>query len=357
MKKNDLFVMAAYAVVLASLIALVGTVSDFFAEAVFLGEKRDSFINSFIRMLIAQAVYISFAWLVVRALNRRLSWVRHTLLRISAEVGAVLGLSALLVLFAGIMGSLTRPDVTPEDFGRFLMVVSMTSFLMGLIAFGFTEVWFRIVEIQQLEKNIVQLEHKITLSQFEALRQQLNPHFLFNSLNTLASLIYVDVAKADAFIQEFAEVYRYVLRLTNTPTVTVREELDFLHSYLFLLRIRFNDNLQFTEAVDPGLYQGNIPPLTLQLLIENAIKHNEVSDQRPLHIQLESEGDQLVVRNNVQLRQDVRASNGLGWKNLRERYALMGAPIPSYTHQADAFTARVPVILDRHDLQRADRRG
>jgi len=351
---KNFFVLAIYSVVFATLISLVGMVSDLVSEAVFFGDQKEPFWTGFFRMLAIQMIFITAAYFLVGYLNKRVSWTRQTLLRISIEVMAVLVMGAMMVAIAGISAN-NLENVTQEEVGRFLMVVSMTSFLMGLLAFSFIEVWFRIKENRRLELNIAQLEQRITMSQYQALRQQLNPHFLFNSLNTLASLIYVDVEKADAFIQEFAEVYRYVLRLNHAPTVTVRDELDFLHSYLFLLRIRFNDNLVYQETVDPAMFNGRIPPLTLQLLIENAIKHNEVSAENPLQIHVETKGKELVVRNNVQLRQDVPHRNGYGWQNLRERYQLMGEREPGYEQTDAEFVARVPIIMEKNELQRTDR--
>ena len=312
---KNIYVLFIYAIVLASLIALVGTVSDLVAEAVFFGERRDNIFTAFLRMFVIQFFLVSMAYNLVKLFNKRFSWTRKPLSRISVEVGFVILFASILVLVARFGAQTFRPVLLEGDLGRFLMMVSMSSFMMGLLAFSFVEVWFRTKENMRLESNIAQLEHKITESQYQALRQQLNPHFLFNSLNTLASLVYIDAEKADAFIQEFAEVYRYVLRLTNEPTVSVQQELDFLNSYLFLQRIRFNDNLHFDDQLEDFLLQGRIPPLTLQLLIENAIKHNEVSPDHPLRITLENDGWTLLVRNNVKLRKDQIHSNGYGWKN------------------------------------------
>ena len=179
---------------------------------------------------------------------------------------------------------------------------------------------------------------------YEMLRNQVNPHFLFNSLNTLASLVYENPDQAAAFVRQMARVYRYVLENREREWVTISEELEFLESYLFLVRIRFAEGLQVDIDVPDAQRRCGIAPISLQLLLENAIKHNIVSATRPLHITLTIENDYLVVSNNLQLKTMPEPSTSTGLDNIKNRYAYLTTKpveiLPTETH----FTVRLPLV-------------
>jgi len=177
------------------------------------------------------------------------------------------------------------------------------------------------------------LKKETSEAQYEALRKQINPHFLFNSFNVLSSIIETDEKLAVHFVEQLSKVYRYLLKTQDLKTVPLEEELDFIESYIFLLRIRFGDNLQFEKKILAS--DNNIPPSTLQLLIENAIKHNEVSKQNPLTIQLERSNGVLIVKNNKNPKQRKEPSEMVGLANIRKRYQLLGA-VPPIIEDTDA---------------------
>lgn len=193
------------------------------------------------------------------------------------------------------------------------------------------------VEAERLQKENSQ-------AQLESLRSQVSPHFLFNSLNALQSLIDTDPAKAKEFTQELSKVYRYVLEHKDDMVVTVREELDFIHSFIYLNRIRFGENLQFSTHIDAISLNKYIPPLTLQILIENAIKHNIISTDKPLHISVKDNADHLIVQNDLQLRTEKIESTGIGLKNLKERYKLIYNTEPTFTVVNAQYIASVPLM-------------
>lgn len=178
------------------------------------------------------------------------------------------------------------------------------------------------------EKRDIVLENELLKrenlnAQHEALKQQVNPHFLFNSLTTLKSLTKYDPKQAVDFIGELAAVYRYMLQHQDKNIVTVGEELDFMRSYLYLLRIRFGEAI-CTEITVPEMALGHaMPPNTLQLLVENAVKHNGFSLKRPLYISIFMAGDYLTVKNNLQLKPAEPASSQLGLNNISRRYVLL----------------------------------
>lgn len=173
------------------------------------------------------------------------------------------------------------------------------------------------VEKEQLLKENMQ-------SQLESLKSQVNPHFFFNSLNTLAYLIPEDADKAVNFVQKLSKAYRYILEIRDRQWVALREELDFLDSYNCLLKERFGSNLAVRLDVPDRLLDSQVVPLSLQMLFENAIKHNIVSSQHPLLIEVFVEKDDwLVVRNNFQPKKQEMPSTKLGLENIRKRYQLV----------------------------------
>lgn len=188
------------------------------------------------------------------------------------------------------------------------------------------------------------LEKENIASRFEALKNQINPHFLFNCLNTLSSLVHEDADKSETFIEEFSKIYRYVLDNRDRLAVSLRQESAFIQSFLFLQKIRFGDNLSVDLKIDATKMDRVIPTLSLQLLVENAIKHNKVTKAAPLHIGIFDEEDYLVVKNNLQLRSHNGNSTGIGLKNLKERYAVMTDYTPEFFTTKDEYIAKIPLI-------------
>ena len=186
------------------------------------------------------------------------------------------------------------------------------------------------------------LKKETSEAQYEALRKQINPHFLFNSFNVLSSVIETDQKLAVHFVEQLSKVYRYLLKTQDLKVVPLEEELDFIESYIFLLRIRFGDNLQFEKNI--SALENNIPPSTLQLLIENAIKHNEVSKQNPLTILLERSNGTLIVKNNKNPKAKKEASEMVGLANIKKRYQLLGAIPPAIEDNAEEYIVKLSLI-------------
>ncbi|GAB3491379.1 histidine kinase [Spirosoma knui] len=217
------------------------------------------------------------------------------------------------------------------------------------------EVLFFIQRTRKYQKRLKEAEHEqeklrtVSLqSQLDALKQQVNPHFLFNSLNVLDSLIEDDPAQARVFLDELSTVYRYLLRSNDQHLTDLGTELDFIHSYFHLLKTRHGDGLRLAIAVDDRLQTYQLPPLTLQLLVENAVKHNIVLPEQPLCIAISTNGQsQLQVRNNLQ-RKTVRvASNGIGLTNIFAKYRMLNQPAPIIRESDGQFVVTLPLIVER----------
>lgn len=192
----------------------------------------------------------------------------------------------------------------------------------------------------EIKLNMIQKEKAIY--QFEALKNQINPHFLFNSLNVLSSLAYQDVKKTNLFAKNLSNVYRYLLTTHERQTVTLKEELLFVDSYLYLEQIRFGDTLQIIIENDERYQNRNIIPASVQILVENAIKHNISTSKSPLVIHILVNDNGVVVSNNLQPRSYV-IKNEIGLKNLKKQYSLYYKKIICKKTATD-FIVEIPFI-------------
>jgi two-component system LytT family sensor kinase len=216
--------------------------------------------------------------------------------------------------------------------------------LYSLIIIFFLELIFYFRQWNRAFAEAAELKQKTTESQLESLRNQVSPHFLFNSLNSLSSLIPVSPAKAVSFVQNMAAVYRYLLQAEDKNLITVSEEVKFLQSYLHLLHTRFGSAMHCQIDLDTTGQQCLIPPFTLQLLVENAVKHNVVSAEHPLHIQLYNTTQRLVISNNIQKRTTPVPSTGIGLVNIISKYELLTQAEVEISETADEFIVSLPLL-------------
>ena len=193
-----------------------------------------------------------------------------------------------------------------------------------------------------------QLQSANTRSQLEALQSQLDPHFLFNSLNTLSALIEPENEAAQDFVEQLSDVYRYVLLARDQTTVPLSEELAFVETYLALHKARFRDNLRVQWQVPPATQAARVAPLSVQLLVENALKHNVASREHPLELQLTADPatGYFTVRNTLRPRTaGLAPGTGTGLRNVRHRYELLQAPQPvAVTQEAGWFQVQLPLL-------------
>ena len=187
-------------------------------------------------------------------------------------------------------------------------------------------------------------ERELLRSQFETLRNQVNPHFLFNSFNTLIALIDIDKQEATDYVERLSDYFRHILQNRDKELIPLSEELDQARTYLFLQKKRFGENLQLDVRVEEQVLHSQIPPMTLQILMENAIKHNVISSEKVLKIELFNEALKLVVRNNFQEKKNKEMSTGVGLKNVRERYQILGGNDISVNHKNGYFWVELPLI-------------
>jgi two-component system, LytTR family, sensor kinase len=208
---------------------------------------------------------------------------------------------------------------------------------------------------QELQKNKVK-EQKIIAgtasAKFDALKNQLDPHFLFNSLNVLTSLIEENTDNAQKFTTSLSKVYRYVLEQKNKDLVTVDEELEFAKTYMSLLKMRFEDSIIFDIPEKASNPESKVVPLSLQLLLENAVKHNIVTVNKPLHIKVYERNGTLVVENNLQPKQIIKKSSGVGLSNIMQRYQLLTNKKVNINKEANRFAVEIPMLTKQIKIMR-----
>jgi hypothetical protein len=193
-------------------------------------------------------------------------------------------------------------------------------------------------ELERFKKESIEFK-------FEMLKNQVNPHFLFNSLNTLSSLIFANQETAAQFVRQLAKVYRYVLENRERELITMAEEMTCLESYRYLVEMRFAPNLKFEIDVPAAYKEMRIVPMTLQMLIENAIKHNIVSKNKPLTVRITATPDKFIhIANNFQPKTTKEYSSGLGLKNIVSRYGFLTDRPLEVTETATEFKVKVPLI-------------
>ncbi len=317
-----------------------------------------------------QTVYNLIFWTLAWATHRWLNYLLSPTDKQATWPGwhrCTAGLLGLPVLLAGVIGSryLIEQVLFPAwfGFGNYGDETSITYYLTD----NLYQLWPALVTAGVLkliedrlafQRERAELLSQRTVMELAYLKAQVNPHFLFNSLNSLSALIGIDPARAEVFVDQLATVYRYLLQsnrsgpdavahanLTASGLATAADELAFIRSYSYLLQTRFGDGFTLCIDVESAYLGYQLPALTLQLLVENAIKHNVASVRKPLRVEILSlPGAKLQVRNNLQRKQTGVLSNGIGLSNIQTKYSMLGQPAPIIQADAAHFTVVVPLI-------------
>jgi hypothetical protein len=298
-----------------------------------------------IMITIASFVVVAITWELLRCINRFLDKhmpfekdVTHRVV-IQLFLGGIVGLIVRFGIY--FFGEPRLPFKLDELFLAatwFLYLFFPTAINLGFFTFYFLHRWKdSLVNAERLEKE----KSKV---QFDNLKNQLNPHFLFNALTSLNSLIFEDQALASRFLQQLSKVYRYVLQHKDKTLVNLQTELDFIDHYVSLLTTRFRTALNISFRIDESAKELSIVPVTLQILIENALKHNVIDNDKPLALTITSEDHYLVVRNNVQLKRRVEESNKQGLENLKSLYHYLTDRPIMIEDDGMFFSVRIPLL-------------
>ncbi|MBC3847202.1 histidine kinase [Winogradskyella echinorum] len=273
----------------------------------------------------------------------------------------VLGSTVVTLITIFILRVFVEVVIFGESFDHFVTHQSWSGYSFGLwVTLTIVTVFYVIYFYNRYQKNKIK-EQKVIAgaasAKFDALKNQLDPHFLFNSLNVLTSLIEENPDAAQKFTTSLSKVYRYVLEQKNKELVTVDEELKFARTYMSLLKTRFEDSIIFEIPDKASNPESRVVPLSLQLLLENAVKHNMVTSSKPLHIKIYEDKGHLVVMNNLQPKQIVKKSSGVGLENIKQRYSLLSDRKVIINQRAKDFAVAIPMLTKQVSIMRTTRKS
>ncbi|PZR29634.1 MAG: histidine kinase [Citrobacter freundii] len=277
------------------------------------------------------------------SLRTYFDWINKPLQKVMVLVLSVVfyTVPVSVLLLVGWYELFTREPVNWE-------IVSQATLIILIAVIFITHVYETVILVKQSESDMIraeQLERAKAEAELEALKNQIDPHFIFNSLNTLSHLIEEKPARAKQFNDTLADVYRYILQNKARDLILLRDELGFLESYFLLLNIRFEKAVRLEKMIDEAAPEHYLlPPICLQLLAENAIKHNEFSEDRPLVVSIRLENDELIVRNELRRKQLRKPSSKIGLNNLKERYKLITGKDIGISDENGEFIVRLPVL-------------
>lgn len=302
---------------------------------------------NFFQWSILSVLITFFSWVISRRFGNYLwlkfPWDKNPLLHISVVLAYIFTTTAAIILLVYSISLIVdgiKPNYWAEHKTFHLIVLLVFIFTVTLHEATFLfYLWKReLTRTAVLEKENIQ-------SKFDALKNHVNPHFLFNSLGTLSSLINTNQEKAIRYVNEFSKIYRYFLDVNNNDLATIGEEIEFINSYIFLQQIRYTDGFSFENSIDPKYYNNFLLPLTLQLLVENALKHNISSIKSPLHIKVfvDENKQAIVVQNNYQPRKLANTTK-TGLINLEQRYLNFVGKTISYQQNEYFFTVEIPIL-------------
>lgn len=276
------------------------------------------------------------SWYAAKAPKQRLSYRR---LFVTLGVGIV-------VMFA--LAWIQQLILSHINFGPVMLMIEVRGLLINLVCYMFLHLLQQNYENRHVTMQLEQMKNDNLAAQYELLKQQVNPHFLFNSLNTLKAMVENGEPEAVDFILKLSNFYRYTLESRKMDLIKVKEEMDIVRAFLYLQNARFEGGFTFTDTLDEAIQQTLIPPFTLQLLIENCLKHNIVSREKPLHIRLYNEGDKIVLENPIQLKSGDHHSMGVGLENINLRYRHLLDKQVDITNDTAIFQIKLPLIYEYH---------
>lgn len=284
-------------------------------------------------------------------LDSKFSWTDETRKRTIAAIVGTLVMNIALVYFCNYLNFIVIQGKNPEKFFNGEMNFINWFFINFAImisaighARGFMAAWKNSTKKEVVEQKLIA---KSANAQFESLKNQLDPHFLFNSLNVLDSLIEENPVQAQRFTNSMSKIYRYVLEQKDKELVSVEEEIDFAKTYCELLKTRFEDAVTFEFKISEEDKKGFVVPLSLQLLLENSIKHNFATSSKPLNIKIFTEKGNLIIENNLQTRELPNTSTGVGLANIVSRYNLLTERNVFIEKSEAFFRVKLPILTEK----------
>lgn len=293
-------------------------------------------LTALIGIIIGYGCYIT-----TKLLDKSIPWKKQVGTRLLLGIIAhfIVAFSLFLILFylyslpEGIVANYQSVFI---KLGILLFIITIIYQIIYFALYSYYS--YATIQVEEIKQERKQVE-----LQLNALKSQLSPHFLFNGLNTISSLIYKDDTRAKLFIRKLAKMYDYTLKSYHSKLITIREELDFVSSYIYLVETRFENKFRCEISISDDLLETKIPPLTLQMLIENAVKHNTMSNEEPLSIHITSDQKYITIQNNITSIPFKVNSFKIGLKNISSRYLLLHGEGIIITN-GNNFIVKIPII-------------
>jgi len=334
----------------------VSLATSMFFFFVFTNERN---IENFILTILISFIYsfvLGFGnWGINDFLNKKFPWSEATTKRAVISIISILIANIILVYFCNYLNFVViqKAATTEEYFSGKYNFINWFTINIALLISAFLHAKSFMEELKKTSKKEVVEQKLIARSanaQFESLKNQLDPHFLFNSLNVLSSLIDENPKQAQKFTASMSKIYRYVLEQKDKELVTVEDEIEFAKTYCELLKTRFEDSVDFEFNISNEDLKLFVVPLSLQLLLENCIKHNFATSSKPLIIKVFSENDTLCIENNLQVREQMKESAGIGLANIVQRYSLLTKRNVFIEKSEDYFKVKLPMLLSKPNV-------
>lgn len=281
-------------------------------------------------------------------LDNKFDWIKETKKRVAiGTISNIIYLSLIIILIdifiieiieKGNLSDLLLPYRIWKNVLMFIIAVGISTFYH---AKSFMIEWkSSIMRQKELEKENI-------ASQYEALKSQTDPHFFFNSLNILSSLIDEDPKLSKKFIKELANIYRYILEQRNNEICIINDELNFIEKYIFLQKIRFENGIVLNVNVDTETRKNKTISLALQIIFENIFKHNQISENKPININISVENEYLIIENNINRKRKNVISNKFGIENIKDRYKFFSDKEVIIEHLFDSFIVKLPILSNK----------
>ena len=310
------------------------------------------------RLQLSETIYYTILWigivaillllgnrLIANVLNRKFPWMRYGTYRFVLHLVLWIFYSLLIINFAYFLLKYILTSEPP------IISQIIVSNVYGIgIFIPLFSIYFSLYFLRHWRESFVASEaakkEKIK-AELSSLKDHLDPHFLFNNLNILSSLIEIDTDRSQKFLSEFADVYRGILLSKDEDLITLSSELEFMDSYIYLIKTRFRDDIEFQLTISDEVKNYLLPPLSIQMLVENAVKHNKITETKPLTIEIKNvEDGKLLVRNNVNLQEaDESKKSGSGLNNLKGRYSPFTDRQIDISNDDEYFEVTIPLLV------------
>ncbi len=285
---------------------------------------------------------------IIKYLNKIAPWRNSLFKRIPIQLFTTIIITAIVSLGSNVIVKWLYPtyklDLT--NLSNDIMIYTVSNIILIIVL----EAWLFYVSVEKARKESRELKEMLIKTNYETLKNQIEPHFLFNSMSVLSGLVSLNPETAQKFIKEYTSMYRYIIESLEKPVTKLSAEIKFVESYIYLQKQRFGSSFNFSIKLDIDVDKYVLPPMSIQVLIENAFKHNTASKDNPLTISIYNIQTDIYIKNNIQSKISLDGSTHIGQKNLIKRYELICKRIPSFMVIENYYVGILPVLNPNFEL-------